>query len=204
MRLAVLGAGALGSALGQRLVYRGWDVCWGVRPGDEGRHSHLAAGLVYAVSEAVARAQVIVLALPAKAVPVVIGDGRAFASRVVLDFTTPATSDLSCTSPPAEGSVAEYIAARCPTALVAKVFTSMGAEVIADSNLDVRPQMFVAADRRATYEVAERLVEALGFEAVRAGRLRQARLLEAMGLLWLRLATVERRGRRIGLRVVSY
>jgi predicted dinucleotide-binding enzyme len=56
------------------------------------------------------------------------------------------------------------------------------------SRFDHRPVMFVAGDDAAGKRDVMRLVDDLGFEAIDAGPLRAARLLEPLAMLWIELA----------------
>jgi 8-hydroxy-5-deazaflavin:NADPH oxidoreductase len=62
---------------------------------------------------------------------------------------------------------------------------------------DGRPLMLVAGDDAARKPTVLKLVEALGFEAIDAGELKMARLIEPLGMLWVRLAYAQGLGRNI-------
>jgi predicted dinucleotide-binding enzyme len=62
---------------------------------------------------------------------------------------------------------------------------------------DGRPVMFVCGDDAAAKPAVLELVAELGFEAVDAGPLKVARLLEPLAMLWLHLATNQGLGREI-------
>jgi predicted dinucleotide-binding enzyme len=56
--------------------------------------------------------------------------------------------------------------------------------------------MFVAGDDPAGKSVVLRLVGELGFEAIDAGDLRVARLLEPLAMLWIHLMVQRKLGRK--------
>jgi predicted dinucleotide-binding enzyme len=63
--------------------------------------------------------------------------------------------------------------------------------------------MFVAGDDEAKKPVILSLIAKLGFEAVDAGPLRNARLLEALGMLWIDQALNRGRGRSFAFALVD-
>ena len=73
----------------------------------------------------------------------------------------------------------------------------VGFEVMADTKFAAaKPVMFVAGDEAQGKDVVLGLVAALGFEAVDAGGLTVARLLEPYATLWIHLMAHRKMGRR--------
>ena len=86
-----------------------------------------------------------------------------------------------------------------PGAAVFKTLNQIGAENMASVAEFARPPvMFVCGDDDARRPQALGLVSALGFEAVDAGPLRNARLLEPLAMLWIDLAFKRGLGRQFG------
>jgi 8-hydroxy-5-deazaflavin:NADPH oxidoreductase len=86
-------------------------------------------------------------------------------------------------------------------AAVFKTFNQTGAENMETASLyPIRPVMFVAGDDEAKKPVVLSLVASLAFEAVDAGPLRNARLLEAYGMLWIDQALYRGGGPELRLR----
>jgi hypothetical protein len=103
------------------------------------------------------------------------------------------TLDLCCGF---DTSGAEHLAAWIPGARVVKTLNQAGAEVMGDASiLQGRPVMFVAGDDDAAKERVAGLVRDLGFEALDAGPLRVARLLEPYALVWINQAIIRGEGR---------
>ncbi|MBV9748685.1 MAG: hypothetical protein JO157_07715, partial [Acetobacteraceae bacterium] len=74
-------------------------------------------------------------------------------------------------------------------AKVFKTFNQTGFETMADTRpYAARPVMFVAGDDEAAKPMVLGLVADAGFEAVDAGGLRAARLIEPLAMLWIELA----------------
>ena len=92
-------------------------------------------------------------------------------------------------------SAGEQVASWVPRASVFKTLNQIGAESTDKaSSFHVRPVMFVAGDDQAKKPAVMSLVAKLGFETVDAGPLRNARLLEPYGMLWIDQALDRGRG----------
>lgn len=184
MKVAIVGSGKVGYALAQALRRGSHSVRFGSRHPDPARPD--ATG----IAEAVAGADVTILATPFTAVADVITAAGGFAGRILIDATNP----LSMTEHGLgltighDSSGAEKIAAMAPAAHVFKTFNQTGFENMADAPAyTTRPVMFVAGDGEAMKPQVISLVESTGFEAVDAGPLRSARLLEPLAMLWINL-----------------
>jgi predicted dinucleotide-binding enzyme len=142
------------------------------------------------ISEAVAGADVTILATPFAAAAEVIAAAGGFVGRILIDATNPLAMTehgLGLTMGHTI-SGAEAIAALAPSAHVFKTFNQTGFENMADAPAyAARPAMFVAGDDAASKAQVLSLVESTGFEAVDAGPLRAARLLEPLAMLWIGL-----------------
>jgi 8-hydroxy-5-deazaflavin:NADPH oxidoreductase len=72
----------------------------------------------------------------------------------------------------------------------------VGFEIMADPTFAAaKPVMFVAGDDVAGKDIVLGLVSSLGFEAIDAGELTVARLLEPFGMLWIHLMARRKMGR---------
>jgi predicted dinucleotide-binding enzyme len=121
----------------------------------------------------------------------VIAAAAGFAGEILIDATNPlgvGESGLGLTVGFAT-SGAEQIAAWAPRAKVFKTFNQTGFENMAAArSYAARPVMFVAGDDAAGKAVVLALVDDVGFDAVDAGGLRAARLLEPLAMLGIELA----------------
>lgn len=190
MRIAIIGKGDVGTALGHAWARAGHTVVWGVRR--PGGPQDLP------VPEAVAAAEAVVLAVPWSAVDAVLSSAGDLAGRILIDCTNPlAVRDgrLSLAIGH-DTSGGETVAARAPGAAVFKTLNQVGAEILGDAGAFATPPvMFVAGDDAALKPAVLALVRDLGFEAVDGGPLRNARLLEPLALLWIDQALVRGAGR---------
>ena len=93
MRIAILGAGSVGGALGQGWSRAGHRIVYGVPNPKEPKHAAAARAAggadVTAVGQAVGGAEAIVLAVPWPAVPDAIAACGNLAGRIVIDVTNP-------------------------------------------------------------------------------------------------------------------
>lgn len=205
--IAIIGAGNVGRALGERLVRAGYPVRFGVRnpeTASDVRDRFAGRAAVEAAAHAAASADVLFLCVPApQAVPAVrtLGDLQA---KIVVDCTNPvAWSDGPVLQPPREGSVAAALAAAVPGARIVKGFNAFGAEIHADPNLDGLPaDVYLASDDREATEAVAAIATVLGFTPIDVGSLRNAALLESLAVLWIHLATKGGHSRQMAFKLL--
>ena len=199
MKIAILGAGSVGGTLGGRLATN-HEVTFGLR---EGSTRALPAGAARArVADAVAGAEVVVLATPWPAVPDALRSAGNLSGKVLLDATNPLGAGLKLDVGPHGESGAERIASWAPGARVVKVFNTTGFGNMADPSYGGEPTvMFYAGDDASAKDVARVLATDLGFDAIDAGGLERARQLEHLAALWIGLA-YGGHGRDIAFRLV--
>ena len=180
MHIAILGKGAVGKALGAGFAAAGHSVVYGVRkPGGADEAS---------VADAAAAAETVVIATPWDAVPDAIAAAGGLAGKTVIDCTNPLVFadgrlQLAIGHTTSGG---EEVARMAPEAFVFKTLNQTGAENLgAAGRFAKRPAMFVAGDDAARKPAVLDLVSDLGFEALDAGPLYNARLLEAYAMLWI-------------------
>jgi 8-hydroxy-5-deazaflavin:NADPH oxidoreductase len=186
MKVAIIGSGNVGGALAKALGHAGHEITFGVRKPDPGKPDQKG------IAEAVSRAEATILAVPFDAVgDVIAAAAGGFAGKILIDATNPlgmGEEGLVLTIG-FDTSAAERVAALAPQARVFKAFNQTGFENMADSRSYAhRPVMFVAGDDAAGKVAVLKLVEDAGFEAIDAGGLRAARLLEPFAMLWIELA----------------
>ena len=190
MRIGIIGAGSVGSALGTGWARAGHEVVFGVR--DEERYRDVAreAGenaRLASVATAAADGEVVVLAVPFGAVPDVL-ETLDVGEKPLVDCTNPIGADL-------DASGAERVAELAPDARVVKAFNSVGAEHFVDPETAglAATVPYCGDDDEATSVVAA-LGEDLGLDVVDAGDLAAAELLESLARLWIHLSRTHGRG----------
>lgn len=206
MRIAVIGIGMVGGTLGRRWAREGHEVMFGVREPSSEKVGHLLAdsgekARAGTVAEAVAFGDVVVLATPWRGTQDALRSAGDLSGKVLLDCTNPLKADMSDLE--AEPSAAEQVAAWAPGAKVAKVFNTTGFKNMDNPRYgDDRVTMFYCGDDAEAKKVAARLAEDLGFDAVDAGPLSEARSLEYLALLWIHLAYAQKMGPGIAFKLL--
>jgi 8-hydroxy-5-deazaflavin:NADPH oxidoreductase len=196
MKIAIIGAGNVGGALGANWAGKGHDIFFGVRdPKAEKTQGLLAkiGGKARAGSpaEAAAFADVIVLSTPWPATEAAIRSMGDLKGKIVLDATNPLARgpdgislEIGHTT-----SAGEKVQRWAAGASVYKTLNTTGFANMANPVFNgIKSIMFVAGDDAANKPKVVNLVAELGFDVVDAGPLRNARLLEAHAMLWIDLS----------------
>jgi 8-hydroxy-5-deazaflavin:NADPH oxidoreductase len=187
MKLAMIGAGNVGSALGRAWLAAGQDLRFGIpEPGDP-KYASLPGARLFRPAEAARDAEIIVLATPWPATETAVKSLGDLSGKILVDCTNPLGIGSGLELVLGYGtSGGEQVAAWASGASVFKSLNQTGAENMAKASLfPVRPVMFVAGDDAARKPTVLSLIAEIGFEAVDAGPLRVARLLEPYAMLWI-------------------
>ena len=204
MKIAIMGAGNVGRALGTGWRKAHHEVTLGVRDPAGSRATELKQqGFAIAPpKDAAARAEVIVLAVPWGAVHATLESLGALAGKILIDATNPLTSDMSLALGHTD-SAGETVARLAPGARVVKAFNTTGANNMADSRHGGGKLMMpVAGDDDAAKATVMSLASDLGFEPIDVGPLAMSRHLEPMAMVWIKLALVQKLGRNFGFAVL--
>jgi predicted dinucleotide-binding enzyme len=189
MRIAVLGAGNVGRAVGEGWTRAGHTVVYGVPTPGDAKHADLGRDRVWTVAEAAEAADVVVIATPWPATRAALQAAGDLGGRIVVDCTNPLAHTPDAGLHLATGfttSGGEMVAGWAPGAFVFKTLNQTGAEIMADARAFVPPPvMFVAGDDEGRKATVLGLVGDLGFEAVDGGPLANARLLEPFAMVWI-------------------
>lgn len=185
MKVTVLGAGNMGSAFVKQLQAAGHEVT--VTSKDMSKANAVAALYpnVSAKSSATAaeQADVVVLATgysDAAAALLSLGNLK---NKVVIDITNPLTADYMGLTIGHSTSAAEEIARAVPDATVVKAFNTVFASVLSKGAITGAAQKittFVASDSDSAKQSVTELASSIGFEAMNAGALKNARYLEPL------------------------
>ena len=186
MRIAILGAGNVGSALARAFVRLGHSVVLSAKHPDHAMKVAADVGAEAAGTnvEAVRSAELVVLAVPSTAIASILEDAaNDMVGKVVVDSTNPVNVDyMEMLS--ANGSVTEGIVAFEPELTVVKAFNTILASRLIDPIVDGIPlDGFYAGDDEAAKATVAELLAAMGFRPMDAGVLLAARALERMAFL---------------------
>ncbi|MDJ0522874.1 MAG: NADPH-dependent F420 reductase [Planctomycetota bacterium] len=208
MRIAVIGSGNVGAALGRRWSEAGHDVVFGVRDPSAAKVTKLLerapGALAAAPATATGDAEVVVLATPwAVSEDVVLGLGD-LDGRILVDCTNPVQPDLKGLTVGHTVSAGEMIAGWAAGAKVVKAFNTTGSGNMEEpAYAEGATTMFLCGDDPQANRKVAGLAKDLGFEVVDAGGLHVARLLEPLAMLWINLAYAQGMGPDIAFRLMT-
>ncbi len=210
MRIAVIGAGPVGRAVGGGWTRAGHEVRYGSRS---------PAGDTVGIAEALDGAAVALLAVPGAALPDLLDRHGADLAGADPDGTDLVRADPDGADPDGAGPGGRLVVdatnlvggptlhqvplltARLPTTRVARAFCTVGWEVLADPVLDGQvADLFWCGPAGAGVET---LIADTGARPVRVGDLDAADVLDGVARLWFALTFGQGRGRRHGLRVLD-
>ncbi|HVE85160.1 MAG TPA: NAD(P)-binding domain-containing protein [Myxococcales bacterium] len=197
MKIGIIGAGQVGGALGRGLARAGHQVVYGVRDPQDAKHRALEPAQVATVRGAVEAAEAVLLTTPWGGTEAALQAAGDFGGKPLLDATNPIGPGVALTHGHTD-SGGEQVARWAKNAKVVKVFNSTGLENMVDPAYGkARAAMFACGDDEQACATAVKLAKDLGFDAVRIGALRLARVLEPMAMLWINLAVVLGNGRNV-------
>ena len=183
MQIAILGAGLVGSTLGRLWHAAGHDITFAAR--DDARPRALAAELgerahAASVADAVAGAEVALVAVPGSAVTDVMQAAGTLDGRVMID---------AANSFGQQQVTLRSLADAFPRARWVRAFNSLSANVMADDNHRKPPWvMFLSGDEEAKPVVAQ-LIRDAGFDPVDLGGIDDSRLQDPDSALWINILT---------------
>lgn len=186
MRIAIIGAGNVGSAIARAAKNTGNEVVVS-DAAEESRQLAESIGVPVAGSnaEAVQVAEAVVLAVPYSALEDVAEEIAADAAdKIVIDVTNPLREDYTGLATEGGPSGAERLQTRLPGAHVVKAFNTVFATNQDRGEVDdVQLDGFVAGDDEESKQRVMAFLEQIGFRPIDTGPLMSARYLEAMGFL---------------------
>ena len=189
MRIAVIGTGNIGGALGTKWRAAGHDVTFGGRAASA---DGPGGAPVVAVPDALADADVVLLAVPGKAAAdLVNSNAYALAGKIIID----ATNNIGA---PAVNCLAA-VAASAPDAHYARAFNTLGFENFVSPPAGAC--LFFAADPGARSAVEE-LITATGLEPAYVGDSNAAGIVDGALPLWFSLVQQSGGNRKLAFRVL--
>jgi len=192
MKIAIIGKGNVGSALGKGLTRAGHEIKFGHRDPSE------------PVSEAAKWGQIIILAVPHNNSVDAIENVKPFADgKTVIDVMNALGPKMelgiSCTT-----SSAEETQKKLPNAFVVKAFNTVFAKNQSTARVgNEKLTAFIAGDDADAKKTVAKLTGDIGFDPVDCGPLKNARYLEAMGNMLINLAYTYGMGTDIGYKLAK-
>lgn len=208
MKIGVIGSGNVGGALGKGWARKGHSVMFGVRDASDPQLTSLlkqagANARSGSVPEAAAFGEVVVFATPWPATQDAVRSAGNLSGKILLDCTNPLKPDLSGLEVGLTTSGGEQVASWAGGARVVKIFNTTGSNNMENPAYPQGPTtMFYCGDDASAKKAAAQLGTDLGFEAIDAGGLAIARLLEPYATLWIHLAIHQGMGRDFAFRIM--
>jgi len=205
MKLGIIGTGNIGKSLGAWAAKVGYQVSFAARNTSHAEQAAYLAGnhaKAGSVEDVVKQAELLLLAIPYPEVSKVIAEIKPLLKdKIVIDVTNPLTADYMGLSLGYTTSAAEEIAKLIPETPVVKAFNTVFAQIYAAQNPSLNGQtlsIFVAGDDSAAKTKVLELVSRLGFDAIDAGDLKNARYIEPLAGLNISLGYGQGLGTQIG------
>jgi 8-hydroxy-5-deazaflavin:NADPH oxidoreductase len=192
MEIAVIGTGFIGGILGRALASGGDNVTFGSRHPDNKDVAGSTPATVTSVGEALARADIVILALPGPAVPELAAEhDHALAGKLVIDATNRMGQP-----------VANSRAALPSSVRYARAFNTLGGENMQDPMFADGPADLFFSAPESDRSITEAVIQTVGLRPIYVGE-NQEVLIDALFQVWIALAVKQGRGRRLALRLLE-
>lgn len=191
MKIGVIGNGNMGGALGRLWASRGHEVMFGSRNPEAvktmaGITPNVNSG---SIADTARFGETILLAVPWQGVENALHLAGPMSGKILIDCTNPLSENFMSLVLGFHTSAAEEIAKMAPDARVVKAFNTVASGVLSRPRFDeMDATVFYCGDIAEAKKVVAGLIKELGFEAVDAGPLKNARYLEPMAEMFLQLS----------------
>ena len=205
MNIAIIGAGNVGQALADGWAAKGHGVSFGVRNPDSAKAGAVdrTKFKVLGNAQAVAGAEVVVLATPWPATRDAIAACGSLAGKIVLDATNPLLPNLGGLEIGHSTSGGETVAQWAGGARVVKIFNTTGFNNMSNPAYgSERASMLYCGDDAPAKTTAASLAADLGFDPVDCGPLVHSRYLENIAMMWIWLAVKGGMGRDVAWKLL--
>jgi predicted dinucleotide-binding enzyme len=194
-KIAVIGTGNVGAALGPEFAAQGNTIVYGSRNPSEQKVKDLVAKTGHGASaasqqDAVKGADIVVIAVPGTAAGDVVKSLGDLSGKIVLDPTNRVNRSnpdgyVDYDKPANAASNAELIQSLAPKAKVVKAFNTLNVRQMTDPETAGGPITIpICGDDAQAKATIAALVKGMGLEVVDVGPLRFAQTLEEMLVIW--------------------
>ncbi|MBL0062671.1 MAG: NAD(P)-binding domain-containing protein [bacterium] len=203
MKIAIIGMGNVGKALGYRWNEGVHEMMFGVRKPEADQlvvDPEQKPVKIATIGVALEWGELVVMATPYKAALTLMKTCGPLAGKVIVDATNPIAPGLTGLSVGGDTSGAEEIQKAQPQAHVVKCFNTTGFNNMQNPVYDKRKSvMFLCGSNAVAKASVKLLSDELGFDTIDAGPLSMAHHLESLAMLWIKLAYAQGHGREIAL-----
>jgi len=204
MKIAIIGTGNVGGALATKWANAGHTILLGTKDKAAFKGMHLLNNpntTVHAITEAVQKADIILLATPATAAIAVAQSLGDTSGKIIID----AMNVVMNRGPQGFNNTADAILANTNTTDLVKCFNTTGFNNMEDTNYNgVALDAFVAGDSVRGKEAAKQLALDAGFAACYdVGGNDRFNLMEQFAFFWINLAMFQGLGREIGFKLLK-
>ena len=200
-KIAVLGAGNIGGTLGRKWAAAGNSVTFGVAHPESEKAQALKTELgdqvgVTAIADALAGAEVVVFAVPGRAMAETIAANAAtLGDKLVIDAANRMVEPVP--------SSREDFRRHAPSVRYVRAFNTLGYENFADPLFDGVPADLLYTGPEADSALIEQLIGEIGLRPIRVGDADQTPLVDALLQLWFALAIQRGMGRHLAFKVLT-
>ncbi|MBI1185697.1 NADPH-dependent F420 reductase [bacterium] len=203
MKIAIIGTGNVGAALATKWSAAGHHIILGVRNEADFKGKDLlqnANTTLSSIADAVAQAQVVLLATPA---PLAVEVAKSLGNtdgKILID----AMNIVMGGGPEGYNNTADAVLANTQTREVVKCFNTTGYNNMLNPDYgNQKLDMFVCGDSASAKEVATQLAIDAGFaNCYDVGGNKNFHLMEQFAMFWINLAMFQGQGREIGFKLL--
>jgi predicted dinucleotide-binding enzyme len=215
LRIAILGAGDVGGTLGRKWAKAGHTVAFGVKDTSSERAQILrkelgAAILIGSPAEALARSDIVLLAVPGDAVNEIIASyAQLLDHKIIIDATNQVKKGTSEATRQWQGksvlnclsTLQEY----APHAIIYRAFNSYAWEIFAEPQFQTTPaDQFYCGPAGDTRPIIEQLISEIGLQPVYLGGLDKIEVVDNILQFWASLALFQGLGRdKVAFKVLN-
>jgi predicted dinucleotide-binding enzyme len=202
LRVAVLGAGNIGGTIGRKWARAGHEVTFGVADPEGPKAQAVRADLggsahVGTAAEALVAADVVLLAVPGRAMDETIRANRAHLDGKILIDAANRMGEATVNS-------LATLRAETPGARTYRAFNTLGWENFADPHFEgVAVDLFFCGPDGDPRAIVERLIVDVGLRPVWVGDNDQIDTVDGLLRLWFALAVGRGKGRHLAFRMVT-
>jgi hypothetical protein len=204
-RIGIIGSGKVGGALGSWMASCGFSVAFSSRNfshAEDAARKASNGAVALAINSIARESDIILLTVPFQEVFHALDSlENDCAGKIVVDVTNPVSRDRRSLVIGHLDSGAEQISKRLPSAHMIKAFNAVFAEIYASQNPHIGGRAIsicYAGDDPNAKEHVRVIISKMGFDAIDAGPLQNARYLEPLSMLNIQLGRVLDYGTCIG------